>query len=227
MWDSAQLGNTADDYRAYLDAYPNGVYGAMAKARVLRLSGAVPVANAASAAANAALPAAVPNDIPKGTVSPAALKAEVGTMQTEKALNLDQKGRREIQQRLKVMDFTPGDTSGNLGPKSRQAIGDWQKRHEIQPTTWLTALQRTALLEESETAWKRFANAQPMVPTRALAPSRPQRVSPGIAAAQAQRRQQQPRAPGPPAPRESGMGSVGAFIGGAIVGGALGGLLRR
>ncbi len=228
MWESAERGNAADDYRAYLDAYPNGVYAQMAKSRVARLTGAA-----------VSTPATTPADATKGIVATAALKAEVGTMQTEKALNLDKNARKVIQQRLKVLDFNPGDANGNFTPKTRAAIADWQKRHEAQPTTWLGPAQRAALLEESETAWQRFVNAQPMTPTRALTtPARAApapRVNPGIAAAQAQRRQVTQRAPAKqrdwPARQQSGGGGgaspIGAFIGGALVGGAIGGLLRR
>ena len=211
MWDSAERGNVAEDYKAYLDAYPNGVWAQMAKSRIARLNGAAPTAGSTSP------------ETPAPTVSPAALKAEIGTMQTEKALNLDLKARKEIQQRLKVMDFNPGDANGKFSDKTRQAISEWQKRNEAQPTGLLGPLQRAALLEQSEAAWERYLNAQTMIPTRNVGPApRQPRVSAGVAHAQTQRRQQQPRK------GEGGLGaSVGAFIGGAIVGGALGGILRR
>ena len=225
LWESAERGNSAEDYKAYLDAYPNGVYSQMGRNRVARLTGAAaPVA------------ASVAPDASRTGV--AALRAEVGTLQTEKALNLDQKARKEIQQRLKVMEFNPGDASGKFTDATRKAIVDWQKRNEVQPTGLLGPVQRAALLEQSDAAWKRFSNAQPMTPTRALTPApkqqakQPQRVNPGIAAAQAERRaaQRAPRDyPVQRAPQQSNNNgnSIGSFIGGMAIGGALGGILRR
>jgi len=37
LWDSAENANSAEDYQAYLDAYPSGVYAHMAKNRIARL----------------------------------------------------------------------------------------------------------------------------------------------------------------------------------------------
>ncbi len=40
LWESAQHSNLADDYQAYLDAYPNGIFAKMARNRVAALSNA-------------------------------------------------------------------------------------------------------------------------------------------------------------------------------------------
>jgi uncharacterized caspase-like protein len=223
MWDSAERGNTADDYLAYLAAYPNGVYAQMARSRVARLS--APATPGPTAAAP-------PDGQTKSLASVAALRAEVGTMQTEKALGLDLKARKQIQQRLKVMEFDPGEANGKFTERTRAAIVDWQKRHDIQTTGWLGPLQRDAILEESEAAWTRFVNAQPMTPTRALstAPKAKPRVAPTVAAAQAKRRAAQRQQPRDYPVRQQTQAAqpnpLGAFIGGMAIGGALGALRR-
>ena len=51
FWDSADRGNTAADYTAYLNKYPNGQFAELARNRVERLSAAVQVASIAPAPA--------------------------------------------------------------------------------------------------------------------------------------------------------------------------------
>jgi formylglycine-generating enzyme required for sulfatase activity len=60
FWDSIKNSNYASDYEAYLKAYPNGRFAALAKARIERLQAAAsaPAPNAAPGAAPLAPPAA-------------------------------------------------------------------------------------------------------------------------------------------------------------------------
>lgn len=155
LWDSAEKSNTPEDYKVYVEAYPNGVYAQMAKNRIARLSGPAPAAPAAAAPAQA--PAAPPADALAPAVLPAApivtaaeLKRELGTIQTEKSLGLDRAARREVQMRLLALDFDPRESNGNFGEKTRAAIAEWQKRHEIAATSWLGPVQMAALKQESE-----------------------------------------------------------------------------
>lgn len=123
FWESAERGNSADDYRAYLDAYPNGIYAQMAKARIARLAPApastpVVAAPAPEAVKPADKPVATaaleqrgdvaaksvdkPADAAQVAAVPAAdpaLKAEVGTLVTEQTMKLDKAARVEIQAR--------------------------------------------------------------------------------------------------------------------------------
>ncbi|SDG15433.1 SUMF1/EgtB/PvdO family nonheme iron enzyme [Paraburkholderia phenazinium] len=69
FWDSIKNSNYVSDYEAYLKAYPNGRFAALAKARIERLQAAAS-APAPGAAPGAALPAA-----------PAASKAQAATPQ--------------------------------------------------------------------------------------------------------------------------------------------------
>ncbi|MDP3257332.1 caspase domain-containing protein, partial [Bosea sp. (in: a-proteobacteria)] len=54
MWETAERGNTAGDYKAYLDAFPTGQFATFAKNRLARLEPAAPVVAALPAAAGAA-----------------------------------------------------------------------------------------------------------------------------------------------------------------------------
>ncbi|PZR84532.1 MAG: hypothetical protein DLM68_12545, partial [Hyphomicrobiales bacterium] len=64
--------------------------------------------------------------------------------------------RREIQERLLVMQFDPGKISGVFNKTTRRAIAGWQKGHELPATGWLAPLQYAALLAESEAPLRRF-----------------------------------------------------------------------
>jgi uncharacterized caspase-like protein/peptidoglycan hydrolase-like protein with peptidoglycan-binding domain len=141
LWDSAERANSVEDYQAYLDAYPSGVYARMANNRIARLG-----------APNAVLPGVNST----ADFSSEALKAEIGTQESEKTLPLTLNKRREVQQRLLALAFEPGKISGVFNEKTRRAIANWQKGHQLSATGWLAPLQYSALLTESETPLRRF-----------------------------------------------------------------------
>jgi uncharacterized caspase-like protein len=213
MWESAQRSNLAGDYRAYLDAYPNGVFAAMARNRIASLT--------AAPDQSAGRTSQAPNAAP----SSADLKGEVGTMATEQALNLALADRKEVQQRLLALNFTPDPTTGVFGDKTRAAIAEWQKRHDVTPTSWLGPIQLAALKAESEEAYRRYLAARPPAPARATAQTR---RTPQPTDQQAQRHRQPPAQqqaqpqPQPPQPQQSdggaASGATGAFLGGVATG---------
>ena len=137
FWESAQRTNSAADYKAYLDAFPNGLYAPLARNRIATLSPP---------------PEAAPPASSQPPASSAGLKAELGTMETEQSLNLTADDRVELQQRLQALGLYSGPADGNLGAGPRAAIGAWQKRHDLAPTGWLGPLQLAALKAESDAA---------------------------------------------------------------------------
>ena len=213
LWAAAEKSNTAEDYRAYLDALPSGAYAQMARNRIARLTGAPAVATADKTVALAD-----------------ALKSEVGTQQSEAALNLDLKARRELEARLRALGFDPGDTSGAFSAKTRAAIADWQRRHEARATSWLGPVQYAAILRESEAPLQKLRAAQASPPeTRKLPvkahavaaapPPKKRRAYYSSAAGQTDN----PGVP-PVAPYQSAAPTeAGAFFGGVLLGGAFGG----
>jgi uncharacterized caspase-like protein len=219
LWDSAERANTADDYQAYLDAYPSGVYSAMARNRIARLhppNGAAPRASGATALADS------PVDF-----SSEDLKAEIGTQQTEKSLDLTREKRKDVQRRLTVLEFKPGKLSGVFDEKTRAAIIEWQNGHKLQPTGWLGPRQYSALLAESEAPLQRLSTDSSSPPKTENA-SRTRRVAAPSHAASTGRAASQPRAVRQHGGGGGGGGDPGAaaFMGG-VVGGALGGILGR
>ncbi|HXW18981.1 MAG TPA: caspase family protein [Roseiarcus sp.] len=211
MWESAQRSNLAGDYQAYLDAYPNGVFAAMARNRIASLTAAPDTSVGRTPQA------------PNGAPSSADLKGEVGTMTTEQSLNLTLADRKEVQQRLAALNFAPDPATGVFGDKTRAAIAQWQKRHEVTATSWLGPIQLAVLKTESEDAYRRFLAARPAAPARAATQAR---KTPQPADQQAQRHRQPPpqqqAQPQPAQPQQSDNGAssaaTGAFLGGVATG---------
>ncbi|MFZ4530318.1 MAG: caspase family protein [Alsobacter sp.] len=189
LWDSAEKSNAADDYQAYLDAYPTGTFAQMAKNRIGRARLAL-----APAATDTAQPTIVQREAgatPETVAAAAALKAEVSTPVTEKALGLKLAQRKELQQRLIVMGYDKLKVTGTFDEATRAAIGEWQKSRNLAPTTWLGKAQHAALIAQSEQAFQRFVNAQPLVPAVSRTPKTPAPVAPGVRQARQERIQQE------------------------------------
>jgi hypothetical protein len=170
FWESAQKSNSPADYKAYLDAFPNGLYAPLARNRIAAVS-APPAAPPAAAPAvqPAALVAAPP---PPPAISPEALKAEIGTVETEQGLNMGPPMRMEIQQRLSAIGLYAGPIDGDLGPGARSAIAEWQKRHDTAPTGQLGPLQLAELRAESEGPYEQMMASRPPIVAPVYAPVR-------------------------------------------------------
>ena len=106
LWESAQHSNLWADYQAYLDAFPGGVFAQMAKNRIASMEGARPPPTRAGAA----------NPRHDGADWPQRRRMEdnVGTVDTERALNLGPAGEKEVQQRLSALDLYTGPKTGAM-----------------------------------------------------------------------------------------------------------------
>ncbi len=138
LWESAQHSNLSADYQAYLDAFPHGTFSQMAKNKIASLRTA---------------PAPSASD----------WKTEIGTADTESALNLTPSDEKEIQQRLTAIGLYKGPATGVLDPATRAAIAEWQKTVGIAPTSFLGPIQLTALRHDTESAYQRAIASQPAV----------------------------------------------------------------
>ncbi|MGC9371044.1 MAG: peptidoglycan-binding domain-containing protein [Paracoccaceae bacterium] len=63
----------------------------------------------------------------------------------EEALDLDIEQRRAIQRDLSVLGYDTGGIDGIFGRGTRASIAAWQRKNEIEPTSYLTANQITRL----------------------------------------------------------------------------------
>ena len=212
LWEAAERSGSVDDYKAYLEAHPNGYFAQIARNRIARLSAAPASAAAAAAGADA---------------------SETGTQATEAALDLSVKDRAEAQMRLKALGFNPGSTSGAFGPTTRKAIVKWQQARQKPATGFLTKAQHVALWEESEAGYQKLIAAKP-APERRVRSARPQQPQqqqrqPRVAGEPYQQPQPVGRVPVGRQPvghvnQGPSMGDVGSFLGG--VGGLVGSIRR-
>ncbi len=170
LWQSAEQSNLSADYQAYLDAFPEGLFAKMAKNRIAHLAAPTPAPSPAVAPTPAPSPAAQ-----EGPVAPPEkdVKAEIGTRETEKSLGLTVADRREIQQRLAVLEYFKGPLTGEFGDMTRAALADWQKKRGVAPTGMLGPVQVAALKAESESMYQRMLASQPYTSTASRSVSEP------------------------------------------------------
>jgi uncharacterized caspase-like protein len=166
LWESAQHSNLAGDYQAYLSAFPSGVFTQMAKNRIASME-----------SARTSTPAPAPQTLamtePTGPKADE-LKDNVGTADTETALNLGGAGEKEVQQRLRALDLYKGPETGVLDQATRSALAEWQKKRGFAPTSFLDSEQLAALKADSETEYQNSLAAQPA--SQSAAPEAPRRV---------------------------------------------------
>jgi hypothetical protein len=150
VWQSAQHSNLRADYQAYLEAFPNGVFAQMAKNRVANLE--------------------EPGVARSGTD----WKSEIGTEETEKALNLTPAEQAEIQQRLTALGLYQGPLTGTFNAPTRAAIFEWQKSRGVALSSLLGPMQLAELRAESEDAHQTLLAPQSAPPAEAVKyPARP------------------------------------------------------
>ncbi|WP_407519939.1 caspase family protein [Methylobacterium oryzisoli] len=199
LWEAAERSNAAEDYKAYLEAHPNGYFAQIARNRIARAGAG------------------------RQAVTEADLK-EPGTPKSEGDLKLSAKERTETQMRLRALGFDPGGASGNFGPGTRRALTNWQKTRQLPESGYLTKAQQTALWEQSEADYQKLLAARPPVERTARpAAPRPPRPASTAEAAPAPAARPAPQQQGGGA----SLGEVGNFLGG--VGNLVGGIgsLRR
>ena len=120
------------DFEEYLEHYPNGVYAPLARMRLKRLQREV--------------------DLPTHPVAAAPESVEL-------SLELKRSERRGIQRVLASLGFALGPADGLFGPRTRLAIGAYQKEKGLEATGYLTAEQAEALLELWADETRRADNA--------------------------------------------------------------------
>ena len=123
-WRTAERSGKAEDYRAYLERYPEGVFAAFARDR-LGIGAA----------------AAAPEE-PKVDPKVAA----------EAALNLSRIRKRKIQEWLLALGHNPRGIDGLFGRGSRAAIRGWQRASGLEQTGYLDKDQLSRLNREGEAA---------------------------------------------------------------------------
>jgi uncharacterized caspase-like protein len=154
LWESAEHSNLSLDYQYYLERFPNGIFAQTARNRIALLSPAPTTTRA---------PDDAPPTTPAGP-SEQELKAEIGTIDTEKSLRFGADGRKEIQARLQVLRYYTGAIDGTFNEQTRVAIAEWQKKRQVPPTGNLGPVEVAALRAESGEMYQRYLESQPQAP---------------------------------------------------------------
>lgn len=167
LFQFAQQTGRVSSYRAYLSAFPEGVFAGIARNEIAARSGdeAVSVIEVASLTtpggkvvtdvvapteatlvAAAATEATPVGNVPEGT-------QEIGSEANEAALGLDRSARREIQVRLNLSGADVGGADGLFGPRTRSGIAGFQETLGAVSSGYLTATQIAALNENTDSAY--------------------------------------------------------------------------
>lgn len=83
------------------------------------------------------------------------------TEEDEAALDLTRDQRREIQNRLRLLEHDPGGADGVFGPNTRVAISNWQTEQGLAVSGYLNETQLAELRTQSETEYQAFLQTQP------------------------------------------------------------------
>ncbi|TIT89858.1 MAG: peptidoglycan-binding protein, partial [Mesorhizobium sp.] len=93
--------------------------------------------------------------------------------QTEGAIGLDRDGRIDLQLRIEALGNELGQVDGNIGPRTRQAIGVWQGKNGLPQTTYLTGEQLAFLVIQTDPMMDAIRAKNAADQARAAAPKKP------------------------------------------------------
>lgn len=150
LWDEASKRNSIPFYEAYLDQFPSGRFATVARLNIDELNDPKAqdrqVAALDTDQANASSGSAVRTSVSV----PDEVKQTPGTELTESAIGLDRQGRIDLQLRIEALGNELGRVDGNIGPKTREAIGIWQVENGLPQTTYLTREQLAFLVIQTD-----------------------------------------------------------------------------
>jgi len=150
LWDEASKKNSIPFYEAYLEQFPNGRFATVAKLNIDELQDPKAedkqVAAVDTDEANANSGSTVRTSVGISDE----MKQALGSELTESAIGLDREGRIDLQLRIEALGNELGSVDGNMGPKTRQAIGDWQEKNGLPPTGFLTREQLAFLVVQTD-----------------------------------------------------------------------------
>jgi uncharacterized caspase-like protein len=129
-WRSVKESNKPEELNAYLTAYPNGQFKALALARLAAIKSG---------------PSTTTRTLNAG-VDPATFTEEASQL-TEDQIGLDKAQRRDVQRRLTGLGFDTKMT-GDFSEETRSVLKRWQAARGYPSSGYLNKLQHKALLSE-------------------------------------------------------------------------------
>lgn len=135
-WQAVEKSNKVEDYQNFLKQFPNGNFAKEARAKVEDLN------NGGSA----------------GELAPVGdeIRGQLADESTEKALNMTENDKQEINARLALLGFAAKEKNRSFASSTRGALRAWQVKIGLVPTGYLNGPQRDLIKQQSEsvyTAW--------------------------------------------------------------------------
>jgi uncharacterized caspase-like protein len=155
-WRSVKESNKPEELNAYLSAYPNGQFKALALARLAAIKSG---------------PSTATRNLNAG-VDPATFTDDASQL-TEDQIGLDKGQRRDVQRRLTGLGFDTKVT-GAFTDETRTVLKRWQAARGYPSTGYLNKLQHKALLSEIVAAAPATASDESQKPARRAAPAQAQ-----------------------------------------------------
>jgi hypothetical protein len=163
LYNLARESGAAEDYQAYLEVFPNGLFAVNARKQLERLTQEAQEKKVASAPAvvEPIARTVTPNviELPVTDV----VKAMPSNSQTEDGLEFDRAKRVEIQTRLNLAGFKIGSSDGSFGRKTRTAIQAWQTSRGLSATGYFNQPQYEILMQQTEVQYAAYVPNQPVV----------------------------------------------------------------
>jgi hypothetical protein len=135
-WQLVEKSNKVEDYQKFLKEFPNGHFSEEARAKLEDLSNGGSAGELATASDE--------------------IRAQLADESTEKALNLAETDKQEINARLALLGFAAREKNRSFTSHTRGALRAWQVKVGLVPTGYLNAAQRDLIKSQSEsvyTAW--------------------------------------------------------------------------
>lgn len=165
LYELARDTGAIEDYQAYLDTFPNGLYANNARRKIVALK--TEKAAAVAAVAPSPAPAQQPQFAAAQPAAPTltrsineygmlvlhvtpALRAAPANELTESGLSLDRQKRGEIQSRLNAAGASVGGVDGQWGRGTRNGIRTWQSTNGLTPTGYFNESQLELLTAQTE-----------------------------------------------------------------------------
>jgi len=156
LFELARETGDIEDYKAYLESFPSGLYANNARRMIRRLQGEQGSTQVASARTSLSAQAANTRSASINEVGPLqlpvtnTLRSQITNASTEAALGLDRTGKGNIQARLNATGNNVGAVDGLWGRKTRQGIANWQAINGLQSTGFLSLAHLELLVSQTE-----------------------------------------------------------------------------
>jgi uncharacterized caspase-like protein len=150
FWETIKASTSPDDFKAYLDQYPNGTYAGLARNRIAQIQ--KPAVVAALPTTTSAETRAIPPQVTRQTASAEDLRSTEANAASEDAIGLSRDAWKEVQTRLSALGLRKGSIDGKPGDVTRASVKTWQNTRGYMASGYLNKIQHDSLLGEQISA---------------------------------------------------------------------------